>query len=158
MRLVLRQEVAGVSASGALSGRGAQRFIRIDEIKGYYERVATPGLAEDFCTELRCFMTKAAEKPESFQSGSVISGGRICGGSLFTFCSASLVTESDPCRTPPRSISIFCIQTLTDSSAAIPSGATRRRPCSKPLIVGTCATTAFSRLSVAPSTIAWPPA
>jgi hypothetical protein len=33
---------------------------------GYYERVATPGLAEEFYTELRYFMTKAADKPESF--------------------------------------------------------------------------------------------
>jgi hypothetical protein len=38
----------------------------IDEIMGYYERVATPGLAEEFYTELRYFMTKAAYKPESF--------------------------------------------------------------------------------------------
>ena len=38
----------------------------IDEVMGYYERVATPGLAEDSYTELRYFMTKAADKPESF--------------------------------------------------------------------------------------------
>ncbi len=38
----------------------------IDEIMGYYERVATPRLAEEFYTELRYFMTKAADKPESF--------------------------------------------------------------------------------------------
>jgi plasmid stabilization system protein ParE len=38
----------------------------IDETMGYYERVATPGLAEEFYTELRYFMTKAADKPESF--------------------------------------------------------------------------------------------
>jgi toxin ParE1/3/4 len=38
----------------------------IDEIMGYYERVATPGLAEEFYTELRYFMTKAADKPKSF--------------------------------------------------------------------------------------------
>jgi hypothetical protein len=37
----------------------------IDEIMGYYERVATSGLAEEFYTELRYFMTKAADKPES---------------------------------------------------------------------------------------------
>ena len=67
----------------------------IDEIMGYYERVATPGLAEEFYTELRYFMTKAAEKPESFESGSVISGERICGGSLITFCSASLGAKSE---------------------------------------------------------------
>jgi hypothetical protein len=35
----------------------------IDEIMGYYERVATPGLAEEFYTELRYFMTEAADKP-----------------------------------------------------------------------------------------------
>jgi hypothetical protein len=29
----------------------------IDEIMGYYERVATPRLAEEFYTELRYFMT-----------------------------------------------------------------------------------------------------
>ena len=34
----------------------------IDEIMGYYERVATPGLAEEFYTELRYFMTKAADR------------------------------------------------------------------------------------------------
>jgi hypothetical protein len=33
---------------------------------GYYERVATPGLAEEFYTELRYCVTKAADKPESF--------------------------------------------------------------------------------------------
>ena len=33
---------------------------------GYYEGVATPGLAEEFYTQLRYFMTKAADKPESF--------------------------------------------------------------------------------------------
>ena len=38
----------------------------IDEIMGYYERVATPGLAEEFYTELRYFVTKAADKPQSF--------------------------------------------------------------------------------------------
>ena len=38
----------------------------IDEIMGYYERVATLELAEEFYTELRYFMTKAADKPESF--------------------------------------------------------------------------------------------
>jgi toxin ParE1/3/4 len=38
----------------------------IDEIMGYYERVATPGLAEEFYNELRYFMSKAADKPESF--------------------------------------------------------------------------------------------
>ena len=67
----------------------------IDEIMGYYERVATPGLAEEFYTELRYFMTKAADKPESFSTGSVISGERICGDSHITFCSASLVTKSE---------------------------------------------------------------
>ena len=40
----------------------------IDEIMGYYERVATPGLAEEFYTELRYFMTKAAEKPAIWKS------------------------------------------------------------------------------------------
>ena len=67
----------------------------IDEIMGYYERVATPGLAEEFYTELRYFMTKAADKPESFSTGSVISGERICGDSHITFCSASLATKSE---------------------------------------------------------------
>jgi toxin ParE1/3/4 len=38
----------------------------IDEIMGYYERVATPRLAEEFYNELRYFMSKAADKPESF--------------------------------------------------------------------------------------------
>ena len=33
---------------------------------GYYEGVATLGLAEEFYTELRYFMTKAADKSESF--------------------------------------------------------------------------------------------
>jgi plasmid stabilization system protein ParE len=67
----------------------------IDEIMRYYERVAAPGLAEEFYTELRYFMTKAADKPESFQSGSVISGERICGGSRIIFCSASLTAKSE---------------------------------------------------------------
>ena len=38
----------------------------IDEIMGYYERVATPGLGEEFYTELRYFVTKAADKPRIF--------------------------------------------------------------------------------------------
>jgi plasmid stabilization system protein ParE len=38
----------------------------IDEIMRYYERVATPVLAEEFYTELRYFMAKAGDKPESF--------------------------------------------------------------------------------------------
>ncbi|HYY28889.1 MAG TPA: hypothetical protein VE860_13125 [Chthoniobacterales bacterium] len=33
----------------------------IDEIMRYSERVASPGLADEFCTELLYFMTKAAE-------------------------------------------------------------------------------------------------
>ena len=37
----------------------------IDEIMGYYERVATPGLGEEFYTELRYFVTKAADKSQS---------------------------------------------------------------------------------------------
>jgi plasmid stabilization system protein ParE len=49
----------------------------IDEIMGYYERVATPGLAEEFYNELRYFMSKAADKPESFHSENVISGERM---------------------------------------------------------------------------------
>lgn len=38
----------------------------IDEIMGYYERIATPELADDFYTELRHYMQQAAERPESF--------------------------------------------------------------------------------------------
>ena len=38
----------------------------IDEIMGYYERVATPGLGEEFYTELRYFVTQVADKPRSF--------------------------------------------------------------------------------------------
>lgn len=38
----------------------------IDEIMGYYERTATPQLADDFYAELRHYMTQAAERPESF--------------------------------------------------------------------------------------------
>jgi hypothetical protein len=40
----------------------------IDEIMPYYERVATPGLADEFYTELRNFLTKAADKPDSFSN------------------------------------------------------------------------------------------
>jgi plasmid stabilization system protein ParE len=32
----------------------------------YYERVATPELADEFYTELRYFLTRAEDKPESF--------------------------------------------------------------------------------------------
>jgi hypothetical protein len=52
----------------------------IDELMGYYERVATPGLAEEFYTELRYFMTNLQTSQNLFQSGSVISGERIPGG------------------------------------------------------------------------------
>jgi hypothetical protein len=38
----------------------------IDEIMGYYERIATPELADDFYAELRHYMKQAAERPESF--------------------------------------------------------------------------------------------
>jgi plasmid stabilization system protein ParE len=38
----------------------------IDEIMGYYERVATRELADQFYSELRHYMQQAAERPESF--------------------------------------------------------------------------------------------
>ncbi len=38
----------------------------IDKIMGYYEQVATPGLASDFYAELRQFMAEAVRRPESF--------------------------------------------------------------------------------------------
>jgi plasmid stabilization system protein ParE len=41
-------------------------FSDMDEIMGYYERVATRQLADQFYTELRYYMQQAAERPESF--------------------------------------------------------------------------------------------
>ncbi len=38
----------------------------IDEIMGYYERIATPELADDFYAELRHYMKQAEERPEAF--------------------------------------------------------------------------------------------
>lgn len=38
----------------------------VDAIMGYYERVASQELADDFYTELRRFMENAAEQPELF--------------------------------------------------------------------------------------------
>lgn len=38
----------------------------IDKIMEYYEQTATPELADEFYTELRHFITKAVERPESF--------------------------------------------------------------------------------------------
>lgn len=38
----------------------------IDEIMGYYERVGTRKLADEFYAELRYYMQQAAERPESF--------------------------------------------------------------------------------------------
>lgn len=38
----------------------------IDEIMRYYESVATPELADEFYAELRSFLIKAADTPESF--------------------------------------------------------------------------------------------
>ena len=38
----------------------------IDQIMGYYERVATAELADEFYAELRHFMDEAAARPESF--------------------------------------------------------------------------------------------
>jgi toxin ParE1/3/4 len=38
----------------------------IDEIMGYYERIATPELSREFYAELRHYMRQAAERPESF--------------------------------------------------------------------------------------------
>ena len=38
----------------------------VEAIMAYYERVAGPELADDFYGELRYFMLKAGERPESF--------------------------------------------------------------------------------------------
>ena len=38
----------------------------IDQDMEYYERVATPELADEFYAELRYFMHEAAARPESF--------------------------------------------------------------------------------------------
>jgi toxin ParE1/3/4 len=38
----------------------------IDTIMAYYEKVTTTDLADDFYAELRRFMRKAPERPESF--------------------------------------------------------------------------------------------
>ncbi len=38
----------------------------VSTIMEYYERVASPELADDFYSELRRFMLGAAERPESF--------------------------------------------------------------------------------------------
>ena len=38
----------------------------IDEIMGYYERVATRQLADEFWAELRYYMQQATERPQSF--------------------------------------------------------------------------------------------
>jgi plasmid stabilization system protein ParE len=38
----------------------------IDEIMGYYERIAARELADEFYSELRHYMQQAAERPESF--------------------------------------------------------------------------------------------
>ncbi|HLN97716.1 MAG TPA: hypothetical protein VK208_04580 [Pyrinomonadaceae bacterium] len=45
----------------------------IDEIMGYYERVATRQLADEFCAELRYYMQQAAERPEFFATASMTS-------------------------------------------------------------------------------------
>jgi hypothetical protein len=66
----------------------------IDEIMGYYERVATPGLAEEFYTELRYFMTKAADKPESFSIWERDIRRVNLRRFPYHFCSASLATKS----------------------------------------------------------------
>jgi toxin ParE1/3/4 len=38
----------------------------VDAIMGYYEKVATPQLADEFYAELRRFMEDAVARPESF--------------------------------------------------------------------------------------------
>jgi plasmid stabilization system protein ParE len=38
----------------------------IDEIMGYYERIASCELADEFYSELRYYVQQAAERPESF--------------------------------------------------------------------------------------------
>ena len=50
MRLILHQKV----------------YSDIDKIMEYYERTATPELADEFYAELRHFMAEALQKPESF--------------------------------------------------------------------------------------------
>src|ERR1700730_7133831 len=67
----------------------------IDETMGYYERVATPGLAEELYTELRYFMTKAADKPESFSLRERDIRRANLRRFLITSCSAALATESE---------------------------------------------------------------
>jgi plasmid stabilization system protein ParE len=43
-----------------------QVYADIDAIMAYYEQAASPELADEFYAELRHFLEKAAEKPESF--------------------------------------------------------------------------------------------
>lgn len=38
----------------------------IDKIMEYYERIATPELADEFYAELRQYMSEAAERPETY--------------------------------------------------------------------------------------------
>ena len=38
----------------------------IDKIMEYYERIATPELADEFYAELRHFMSEAARRPETY--------------------------------------------------------------------------------------------
>jgi hypothetical protein len=61
-----------------------------NEIMRYYERVATAGLAEEARPSFVISWPGPETSQNLFQSGSVISGERICAGSLFIFCSASL--------------------------------------------------------------------
>lgn len=41
-------------------------FSDIDKIMEYYERIATPDLADEFYAELRHFMVAAANSPETY--------------------------------------------------------------------------------------------
>ena len=49
----------------------------------------------EFYTELRYFMTKAADKPEFFSIRERDIRRANCGGSPITFCSAALAAESE---------------------------------------------------------------
>lgn len=43
-----------------------QVYSDIDKIMEYYERIATPELADEFYAELRHFMIEAAQRPEIY--------------------------------------------------------------------------------------------
>jgi hypothetical protein len=81
----------------------------IDEIMGYYERVATPGLAEEFYTELR-YDKGCRQARIFFNPGARYPEGEFAAVPLSLPVPRRWPRSPDPRRLPSPSTSIFWFQ------------------------------------------------